>query len=265
MWWKRVVFWARVAAIVWVALVGLNEVLTFYKVYEPSPNLQPTIWLVSVLLLGVGSLGNLIGDAVRDRFAVKRGKLDSAMMSMIIELCADGSLRFDDLGGSVYKPAWLPRFVRDSSGEKVQRLKRVHRFRPSASSPPSGISWTARTGAVGECWSLRRPVYKDWHAVASRYKEPLTATEFARVSKATRNGFSLDQFNVIASKYSELLAVPVYDPQNDAKLIGVVSVDRLFDPDVAYTKTLDASPKKRLVFAASAAIGIILKPQAKTD
>ncbi|MBZ4488029.1 hypothetical protein LQ938_11885 [Microbacterium sp. cx-55] len=265
MWWKHVVFWAKVAAAIWVGLVGLLEVLTRYEVVEPNDNLQPTVWVISLIILGVGSVGELIGEAVKNRFAEKKGRYDAALMSMVIELCRDGTLRFEDLGGSVYRRARWRRTVTHEDGTKSQRLKRVHRFRPSAYPPPSGITWTARTGAVGECWEKHRHIYKDWHAVASKYPDPLTATEYARVSKSTKNGFTLEEFNSIARKYSELLAVPIYDPLNDEKQLGVLSVDRLFDSEQSFAPVLGKEPKQRLVFAASATIGSILKPQAKND
>ncbi|AZS48170.1 hypothetical protein CVS53_02886 [Microbacterium oxydans] len=260
-------FCARIVAVVWAGLVGLLEGLIYYEVIVPHEKLQPTVWIISIALIGVGSLGELIGDAVENRYAVKKARYDKAIMSMLIELCRDGSLRFEDLGGSIYKPAkWWRRSVKYDDKSKSRRLKRVHRFRPAEFPPPSGITWTARTGVVGECWDKHRPSYRDWYAVARKYPEPLTEREYARVSKETKNGFSLDEFNAIVRKYSELFAVPIYDPSNDEKQLGVLSVDRVYDDEQSsFTPVLGKDAKQRLVFAASATIGSILRPQGKNE
>ncbi|WP_353113860.1 hypothetical protein [Microbacterium sp.] len=261
MWWSRVVLGARIVAVVWAGLVGLLEVLTHYEIVKPSEKLAPTIWIISLLMIGLGSLGGIISEAVKNRFAAKSQKYDTALMSLLIELCRDGEVRFEDLGGSVYRAARWRRTVRHPDGSKGTRLVRVHRFRPSAYPAPSGITWTDKTGAVGECWSKHRPVPKNWHAVAAKYQEPITATDFRGVSKATKNGFELEEFNAIAGKYSELLAVPVWDPAHDDRQIGVLSVDRLYTEGDSFKAVLNLAASQRLISATSATIGSILRPR----
>ncbi|MFT4281497.1 hypothetical protein [Microbacterium sp.] len=265
MWWRRIVLWARVIAVTWAGLVGLLEVLVHYELVTPSPRVQPTIWIISLSMIGLGSLGGIIGDAVKQRFAERKSLYDNALMTLLIELSRDQTARFEDLGGSVYRPARWRRTVRHEDGTRSVRLKRVHRFRPSAFPLPSGITWTARTGAVGECWTSHRPVPKNWQAVAAKYQGPVGAADFRRVSKETKNGFSLDEFNAIAHRYSEVLAVPVWDPARDDKQVGVLSVDRLYAEDVTFKPILSSTVAQRLVAATSAAVGSILKPQGKND
>lgn len=261
MWWSRVVLGARIVAVVWAGLVGLLEVLTYFEIVKPSEKLAPTIWTISLLMIGLGSLGGIISEAVKNRFAAKRERYDKALMSLFIELCRDGGVRFEELGGSVYRAARWRRTIRYEDGTKGTRLVRVHRFRPSGFPAPSGIAWTDRTGAVGECWTTRRPVYKDWHAVAKKYREPITAGEFRSVSKKTKNGFEVEQFNAIARKYSEMQVVPILDQAHDDRQIGVLSVDRLYVEDGVFQAVLDLRISLRLISATSAAVGSILKPR----
>jgi hypothetical protein len=257
--WSRGIFWVRIAAAIFAAGAGLLTALDFYGAITLSPKFEPAVWAVSLVIIGGDNIGTLISRKFHSNQTAREKQIDKALMGLLISLAETQALRFEHLGASVYVSPWWDR--------SNKRLKRVRRFRPAGYPLQSGISWTSVTGAVGECWTAHAVVHKDWSKIARKYHGViLDEAQFAKVSVATRHGFTCEQFNAIAGKYSEILAVPVWHGRNERRQIGVLTIDRAFQEDEAtFTARLNIKGNIDVASATASAVGTILKPTKETE
>ena len=225
--WGTISFWLRFAAALWAAGVGVVVGLQAAEIVPRTPKLEATVWVVSLAIIGVDNVGTLIVRRLRRGRTQRQSALEKALMGMLVLMSATEQVRFEQLGASVYVPSrlnWIRR-----RRQKPEQLKRILRYRPSQTPQQSGIQWTSATGVVGACWTHQAKQYKNTYAIAAKYNGAMVLEEqFKGMPKVTRGGFTREQFNAIAGKYSEIHAEPIWHPQRERKLIGVMTIDRAF-------------------------------------
>lgn len=256
--WSKIVLVGRIIAVAWALWVGIMEVLTYYQIVTVQLNFQPIVWLVSLVVMGIGSLGGIIGDHLAESKTKKGRKYEAALMGLLINLSGASDIRFQHLGGSVYTqaPRWQ-QFLHRRSHPDTTLLHRIHRFRPADYPPPSAIRWTSRTGAVGECWTAHRTIHKSLYEVAEQSQGGLTPKQFDVLESGSQGGFTVGEFNIIAPKYSEVLATPLLDKQD--RQIGVLSIDRSYVRVNQFESRLDDPGIQPNISATAAIISNIME------
>jgi hypothetical protein len=222
--WTKTIWWLRFAVVLWVASIGVVTALQAVGLVPALPKLSPYVWVISLVILGVDNLGTLISRKYNSNKRRTLDEIERALMTLVITVAHETTLRFEDLGAGVYviSTHWWKR------GSKEQ-LSRIKRFRPAGYPQQSGISWSSRTGAVGECLRTRKPVHKNWQRLAEKYGEVEVPDEqFNKMPEQTRCGFTRDEFNTIVGKYSEVLAVPIWHGRKERTMLGILTVDRAF-------------------------------------
>ncbi|MGC5224894.1 hypothetical protein ACPW96_20205 [Micromonospora sp. DT81.3] len=262
MWWSRTVFWLRIGAALFAGAVGVLAVLDYYGVITLLPSFEPIVWSISLAIIAVDNIGSLISRGIRARVGRRNERIEKALMGLMISLVKNRSLRFEDLGVSVYVPWWRDRFRRRP--HMHVRLKRIVRYRPAGYPPQSGVSWTPGKGVVGEAWSRRKTRHKNWHAIAARYAgQDITEDQFLQIPEATRYGFAYEEFVSIVGKYSEVLAEPIWHGWKDRVMVGVLAIDRPYKAEEHTFRTqLDKKPTLEVAAASASTVGGILKPKA---
>ncbi|WP_168626987.1 hypothetical protein [Cryobacterium sp. BB307] len=217
----------RIGALLWVTVVGVTAALQANGLVPNLPRLEPFAWAFSLVVIGVDNAGSLVVRRWEDNRAILSRKIETALMALLIGLVkGKKELRFEELGANVYTVSWLDKTLQRS--DEARRLKRIKRFRPGYPQQ-SGIRWTPRTGTVGQCWSERREVHWTGHNLAKRHAgTSFSEEEFLNIRKDTRQGFTREEFQSIVGKYSEILAVPIWHPQKDGKMLGVLTIDRAY-------------------------------------
>lgn len=249
--WSDIAFWLRVGAVAWVAAVGVFEALQFFGLLPQDHKLEPWVWSVSLVLLGVDNVGTLISRRLAKNRARRNDAITKALMALLIEITRnEPTLRFEKLGGNVFVTR------RDGS------VKRIVRFRP-AGPQQSGIDWSDAKGAVGHCIRERRTIHKPWQAIARKYGSSGVSEErWAKMPAHTKHGFTHREFNSIVAKYSEILAEPIWVPGVEPRMIGVLTVDRAFEAsDATFEEKLSAESVLQSVAASASVVGHTLHPR----
>ncbi|MBT2497125.1 hypothetical protein J7E45_16050 [Microbacterium sp. ISL-59] len=261
--WSKIVFWLRLGAAVFA---GVAAILGVYNHYAPAKQklpeeFEPITWGIALGIVMFDNVGTLISRKVHAVRSGRRTRIEKALMSMIINLAKTHTLPFDEIGASVYVPYWRDVVMRRPLA-KV-RLKRIIRFRPAGYPLQSGVNWRAGKGMVGYSWESRSSRYLNTHAIAKAHgHQELTAAQFARLSKDTRCGFTVAEFNAIAGKYSEVRAEPLWHGRKERTLVGVLSIDRAYiDEDDRFSPKLDKKQTREVAAAAASMVSDILKPR----
>lgn len=245
----RVVLAAAAAALL------VLEILLQIGVYK-----EPT-W-IPVTIVGVVATGALLTNLAGIFRAAKEG-----VRTRIYKACVGAAAFTADatrvpmvtIGVSVFKVKkrigtvrrWWPLCIKNV-------LYRVERFRLTDLPQPSKVVWSEGKGAIGQCLKTRRWQYKDWSPVAARFQssstdQDFTDSDFDQLQDSERSGFDRDEFIGIVHKYAEILAVPVMSV-GGSSIIGVVAIDRPYDPD--HTSPVFRSPDVRTA-AETAAVAIV--------
>lgn len=257
MWWPRTVFTLRIAAVTFAGLVGLAAVLQHFELITLAPAFEPWVWGISLSIIALDNLGTVVSRKYHNSRAAQYFKMERHLMAMVIQLSQSRDLRFEELGASIYVASKLPKRSRSPV-----RLKRIMRFRPAGYPQRSGIKWTAATGTVGDCWTNQTTRHKNTHAIAAKYVgTAIEPAAYAKIPKETRQGFTCKEFNAIVGNYSEILAVPIWHGRKERKLVGVLTVDRLYQEDEAsFSPYLNKSDPTNVAATAASAVGRTLYP-----
>lgn len=256
-------FWLRVGAIAFAGSVTLGIFLNAVKVINFSSGWEKWVWGISLAIIAVESVGTLISRKVHKDRRKLDDDIESTLMSILITLCKTRQVRFEELGACVFIPkrrsfwAWLRR-------DEHHALRRTYRHRPAGFPPPSGVGWTKLSGTVGQCWTQRKTKYWDGVAIAKRHTpesiSALTEDSYVRIASDTRQGFTLEQFQSIAGKYSEVIATPIWDARKEREMIGVLTVDRAYVAgDDGYKSFLNSERTRETVEIAARQLGTQLR------
>ncbi|WP_404474220.1 hypothetical protein [Microbacterium aerolatum] len=258
--WSRVVFWLRFSAAVFAGLAAILAVYNYYAQDKLPDAFEPVTWGIALGIVMFDNVGTLISRKYHEVKGTRRKRIEKALMSMVINLSKTHGIPFDEIGASVYVPRktwswWVKK-------HKTQRLKRLVRFRPAGYPQQSGVNWGAGKGMVGDCWDTRTSRYLNSHKIAETYNgAPLSEAQFHKLAKATRRGFTVQEFNAIAGKYSEVRAEPLWHERKERELIGVLSIDRAFvAEDDRFSPRLDKKQTREVAAAAAYTVSDILKP-----
>jgi hypothetical protein len=233
----------RILAAVWIAAIGVFAGLQGLGYISFAAKLEPLAWTVSLIIIGLESIGSL----VRERFEVRRVNLEKQLdrwsLTFVLEQLGTSAMAFEDLGVSVWVPTTRSRFAvwLFKKSRTDHRFARLNRFRPQGHPQQSSITWTGAMGTVGQCWKTQKAVYWDARVIAAKYGEAeISTSQYERIPMAVTRGFSREQFVQVVGKYAEVRAIPImHTDTSKAKMIGVLSIDRVFDRD-------DLTPKKYL-------------------
>jgi len=258
---------ARILAGLWVAAVAVFAGLQTLGYIPQTPKLEPIAWVISLVIIGLESVGSIIRERVDTGRARLRADLDRWCLTFVLEHLRDGhqarGLTFEELGLSVWVPTMLSRFRGRfmKLPREEYRFRRLNRFRPDGYPQSSAIQWSGSIGTLGQCWREQKEEYWDCHAIAAKYDGvEMTDKEYARIAAKTRQGFSRAQFTRIVSKYSEIKATPIMhtDPERDM-MIGVLTIDRVYTADqTPFIRHLDSSATQQRAVAAAAGVASTL-------
>lgn len=229
--WMRFVTWARAGAALYAALITLGVALQSLKILPDLPKLEPFVWVVSLAIIAVDNIGTLISRRIHSRWTQRTEKLEKASIGLGVALARHHkAVRFEEIGVTVYVETRRSRMHRRFGGSSPAVLKRLSRHRPTGHPQQSGIAWTEGKGVVGTCWAEQKTTYRNLHKVAKQYAEAPVADEAAylKISAATRQGLDRFEFAKVIGKYSEVLAEPIWDHRRERRLMGVLTVDRVF-------------------------------------
>lgn len=259
-WWPKVVFWLRLAAVAWAATIPIVLILQTNGLVPALPKLETAAWIISLVVLGVDNLGTLISRAVHRRIRSVDGEVEKVLLGALNDISRSAGIQFWEMGASVYRPSRLDRMFRPS--REPRRLVRIKRFRPTGYPQQSGVNWAPGKGVVGVCWESRKELYKDWTAIARAWGgSEINDDQFGKIPHATRMGFTRREFATIADKYAEIIAVPIWHSRKDNKMIGVLSIDRSFrDDDASVTVQLGKKGTREVAAATASVVSRILVP-----
>lgn len=195
-------------------------------------------WILVVLAVVVGGSAawqNARGAFRRIRAEERAGKEKRRQKSLVAALAEISEevagVSFAQLGASVFvaKKRWR------HAGRLVfvheEQLRRVERFRVTDVPQPSMVAWVAGKGVIGKVLRTRTTEHKHWAPIAKMCKNgPLSEAQFQALSADDRSNFTYNEFVGIASKYAEVLAVPIMS-DTGGKLVGVLSLDRKYEGD----------------------------------
>lgn len=255
--WSKAVLVARIVAVAWAVLVGIALALSAVGMIEVDPELETTGWIISIAIIGVDNLGTMVKRKVNHDNRRFHSDIDEAVLPMLTQLAETEKVRFEHLGGSVYrlKPRrWFSRTPRE--------LHRVRRIRPSNYPTRNGAHWTTATGQVGEAFRVGEMVYMDWHDAGMEWRNYRPRIDaFEELDLEVRGDHSYAEFTAAANRYSEIVAIPLFSPRDDSKVVGVLTIDRLFQPDgTEYTPFLNTQVAQRIYAGPQELIASILKP-----
>lgn len=226
--WKHVVFWLRIASIVFAGVVALGFLLSDRGFITVTPGAEKWVWGSSLVIIAVDNVGTLIARRVREDKNTLQNDIDAILMQLFSGISKSKRARFEELGGSVWvkrRPQRI-KYLR----RRVVELTRLRRLRGMDFPHQSGITFTSQTGVVGECWRTRRSRYRNLYDHSKRYTSEgvseLTNESFSRVGKDSKMGFDLLEFQATSGKYSEIAATPIFSDRTPNKLLGVLSIDR---------------------------------------
>lgn len=260
--WPAISLTARIVIIAYTAIVGLGAAANALGFVTPLPELEMWIWFLSLIVLGVENVITLFVRHVRTRRGKRGAALEDALATALIQIVRENpALHLEELGANVYMFSRWDRFRRVD--HEQTRLNRVARLRPGRYPQQSGVDWAAGKGAVGVCWSMKKRIHRDWHALAEKYgSAELDRATFDAIPDATRCGFTLTEFQAIVGKYSEVLAEPIWDPRKTGVITGVITIDRAYR---ATSEVFMAQLDKRATHAsagiAAGVVSRILKPR----
>lgn len=261
--WSKIVFWLRLGAAVFAGVAAILGVYNHYAADDQKlpEGFEPITWGIALAIVMFDNVGTLISRKVHAVRSGRRSRIEKALMGMIINLAKTNALPFDEIGASVYVPYWRDVALRRSS-DKV-RLKRIIRYRPAGYPLQSGVNWRAGKGMVGSAWQSRSSRYLNTHAIAKAHGgQDLSPAQFARLSKDTRCGFTVAEFNAISGKYSEIRAEPLWHGRKERVLVGVLSIDRAYiAEDDRFASKLDKKQTREVAAAAASLVSDILKPR----
>ena len=261
MWsWSSVVFWLRIGAVLWAVVVAVALILLAHKQLTLSPGLEATAWIVSAIIIGVDNLGTLFRRKANRDLHRFRADIDEAILPMLTQMAETRQVRFEQLGGSVYRPKRQRWF-----SQKPKVMERLRRVRPSNYPRRNGVTWTASTGQVGASFTVGAPVYQDWHAAGMEWQKHRLRSDadkaFAELDEAIRGKHSYEEFVAAAGRYSEVIAIPLLNPLNDSEVIGVLTIDRAFEEDnLQYAPFLNTQAAERIYAGPQELLASILKP-----
>ncbi|MFF7684132.1 hypothetical protein ACFZA2_15395 [Microbacterium sp. NPDC007973] len=258
--WSRLVLVMRFVAIGWAAVVGVWSGLVYYELIDPKPSLEPWGWIASIVLIGVENAGTLIVRRFRSRSTDQNARIESTLKTALLQVTQSREVTYQDLGASVFVPTLWSR-VRRHSGAQV-RLKRISRFRPAGYPQQSGVSWTGAKGVIGTALRSKTHSYTDFSPIIRRYGvDPIPLPVFNSLPGRFKLGLDLDEFNSAIGKYSEIVAIPIWQDGKDRGLIGVLSIDRAYEADESENRVLNRRATRETAATAAASIGSILKPK----
>lgn len=260
--WAAISLTARIAIIAYTAIVGLGAALTALGIITALPKLDTWVWFISLIVLGVENIVTLVIRHFRSKRGSRGAKLEDALASALIQIVRENpALHLEELGANVY---WFSRWDRFRRADHKQtRLNRIARFRPGRYPQESGVAWSAGKGTVGLCWSMKKRVHRDWHAVAERWGNvELDQKAFETIPEGTRCGFTLTEFQAIAGKYSEVLAEPIWDSRKNGVMLGVITIDRAYRPAASevHMPQLDKRATHGSAGIAAGVVSRILRP-----
>jgi hypothetical protein len=258
--WSRLVKWLRISAAVWAGGVPVVLVLQAIKVVPALPKLETAAWIISLVIIGVDNVGTLFSRSRNARRRTRDDEIGKALMSLLIDLARNSTVRFEELGASIHVVSRRDR-IRGRSANPA-RLVRIERFRPSGYPSESGVHWTPAKGAVGEAWTKRKAIYRNWSAVGKKWDGvDISEERWAKIPKDTKDGFDRGDFMAIVGKYSEVLAEPIWHPDG-GRLVGILSIDRAFSAvEVSFKPELDAQGTRQIATATASVVGNILIPK----
>lgn len=258
--WSRLVLVMRILAISWAVVVGAWSGLVFYGIISPKPSLEPWGWIASIVLIGVENAGTLIVRRIRSISGDQNARIESTLKTALLQISQSRDVAYQDLGASVFVPTWWSRVRRHSGGQV--KLKRISRFRPAGYPQQSGVSWTGAKGVVGTALRSKTCSYTDFGPIIKKHGvDGLTGASFDALERRFKLGLSADEFNSTFGKYSEIVAEPIWHEGKDHVLVGVLSIDRAYEPHESDTRVLGRRATRETAATAAASIGSILKPK----
>jgi len=215
------------------ASVGVLTVLIETQIVHWSPWVVASVAITLGVVTCVDNVRLLAFKFQAHERGAARSRMHQPLVGALNAVAVARGVPLDKLGISVFA-------IRRGIGMKwwfipwrVERLKRVFRFRLSNYPPPSPVRWTKGKGTIGECWQTGIKAIHDRRSAAARYgrgNHP-TGDRYEGVAAIDRCGFTESEFIQTIDKYGEILAVPITE-QHSGELIGVLSIDCLLS---AYT------------------------------
>lgn len=229
--------WRIVLAVASFCVVA-EKAAVIVGVTHPHPVFEGYALAAGAAVILYQSLASIIGGIVGDVQASRNKDAQKAVIACIRSIHELTGLDILSIGCSVY--------VASHRGlRRAPYLRRDVRFRLSDMPQESDVTWTAGKGAVGTAWKTKRVTHKDWTALAARYGNvEMTRAEFDRLKPSTTSGFTHMEFQTIAAKYAEILAVPIF---GDGGCVGVVAVDLPVEGYAGNGKLLDNAAVKQIV------------------
>lgn len=263
--WSKIVLVLRIVAVVWAIVLAVALFLASQGKIELSPDLEAAGWVISIIIIGVDNAGTIARRKANSDRNRLRTDIDQAVLPMLTQMSETGSVRFEHLGASVYvckKRWWWP-------SDKPKEIRRIRRVRPSNFPTRTGVRWTTKSGQVGASHSGSIVVYTDWHAAGLEWRkhrsrlDPRTA--FDELDESVRGSHSYEEFTAAAGRYSEIIAIPLFDPSRDSTVIGVLTIDRAFIAESTdYKPFLDTQVAERIYAGPQELVASILNPAASS-
>jgi hypothetical protein len=202
-------------------LVALDQKISqkrFHWVH--SDKLQVPIVAILVFLTLAEAIRKAVSQTRSSAEDDRRVGVRKSLSSAMVTAAETAGVSVSDVGIGLFLVQ--PGFLR-----RPERLVRVERVRIPDDLHESGIEFTKGKGAVGSCWENQTITHRDLNRINARYHDPGTiATRWTKMHAATTQGFTRREFTAVATKYSEVLAVPVMD---NGRFVGCIALDRRWD------------------------------------
>lgn len=210
-----------------------------YNVWQTPPT-----WLgvALIVVVGLGTLRESIHGARRPAISDKGDRLKANVESVVAAatLAASridgGWAGIEELNGRIYLlSAYGP--LRTPYPERwgVTGI--------SDDTQVTDVEWAPGKGALGRCWEDGEPAHTDWTGAAAQYAglARVPEAEFNSLVPDVRQGFGLREFLALVSKYSEVLAVTIKNP--DGEVVGFITLNRRFNPASGHPGAMLTSPQ----------------------
>lgn len=235
--------WRSVVALLALWLVGMKAAQQV-KWIGPDPTLEFTLVVGAGVLVFADNVQAIYQTYRQPKADRLRRKMDLSLLACIRSLGEEPHVGVDPwgLGTSVYvyRKKWR---IFDAT-----RMVRIRPFRLTDDPQESIISWTDKKGVVGKAGREKLPQHADWTKQAPNWNADRSKAValYKALSDEDRWGFSFEEFNQVACKYVEALAVPIMN-RDGTKVLGVLGLDVPFRPHASgYVCALNTHEAERI-------------------
>lgn len=215
--------------------------------------------------VGIAGLVEVVSTWIREgaqrSWEERKNRITKVIIGTLAGISDQTDQKIADMGASVLvvRKTWTSWHWPGRIPRRSEQLLRIVRFRLKDVPQASSVQWTAGKGCIGAAWKTKTGSYQHWGPTANKYSQGrLTEAKFNGLAEKTRGTFTFEEFREIVDKYAEIYAVPIMSEHGET-VLGVLSVDRRFDPVTFDKRVLDPLDARATVEAAATAIRMDLE------